>query len=159
MSSAWLIQRFIDPDARFGFVADRTAAKPDELPFDMFGVEFTHRGHLCTFELLCEAFRLTDPALVRVAAVVHDLDLRDGRFGAAEAGTIGLLIEGLQQAHSDDQQLLAAGISLFDTLYRAMAEAYRQSGPRPVARLPNGGPGSRRGPRSAARQRSGRRTH
>jgi hypothetical protein len=156
MSSAWLIRRFIDPEARFGFVADRTSAKSDELPFDMFGVEFTHRGDLCTFELLCEVFQLTDPALTRVAAVVHDLDLKDGRFGAAEAGTIGLLIEGLQQAHTDDHRLLEAGISLFDALYRAMAEASRQSGPRAVARPQHASPDPRKPSRGPARPRAAR---
>jgi hypothetical protein len=156
MSSAWLIRRFIDPDARFGFVADRTSAKSDELPFDMFGVEFTHRGDLCTFEVLCEVFQLSDPALTRMAAVVHDLDLKDGRFGAPEAGTIGLLIEGLQQTHTADHQLLEAGISLFDALYRAMAESNRRSGPRAMARPERAKADAQRQPRGATRPRAPR---
>jgi hypothetical protein len=156
MSSAWLIRRFIDPDARFGFVADRTAAKADEIPFDMFGVDLTHRGDLCTFEVLCDVFQLSDPALTRMAAVVHDLDLKDGRFGAPEAGTIGLLIDGLQQAHTDDQDLLSAGMSLFDALYRAMAEANRQSGPRAVARPGRAKTDAHRPPRGATRPRAPR---
>ena len=133
LASAWLIRRFIDREARFGFVADRDAAPPGAVPFDMFGVEFTHRGGSCTFEALCDLFRLQDPALTSMAAIVHDLDLKDGRFGAGEAATVGLLIEGLRLTHPDDNVLLVEGISLFEALYRAMAHAGRLRGPRPVA--------------------------
>ena len=133
MASAWLIRRFIDGDAQFGFVADREAAPPDAIPFDMFGVEFTHRGELCTFEVLCQLFQMQDAALPSIAAVVHDLDLKDGRFGAPEAPTIGLLIDGLRLSHDEDDALLAAGMTLFESLYRGIAEARRLQGPRPVA--------------------------
>jgi hypothetical protein len=133
ISSAWLIRRFIDAKARFSFVADRAAAPPDTVPFDMFGVEFTHRGDLCTFETLCELFELSDAALPAIAAIVHDLDLKDGRFGAADAPTVGLLIEGLRLAHHDDDALLNAGIPLFEALYRALTQAKRIKGPTPVA--------------------------
>jgi hypothetical protein len=134
MASAWLIRRFIDADARFGFASDRDAAGSDPVPFDMFGVEFSHRGGLCTFETLCHVFRLDDPAVGRVAGVVHDLDLKDGRFGAPEAAAIGGVIEGLQAGHADDHQLLEAGITLFDALYRGFVQSARGTGPRPVAR-------------------------
>jgi hypothetical protein len=134
MSSAWLIRRFIDADARFGFVADKDAAPKDGIPFDMFGVEFTHRGEHCTFETLCADFGLDDAALRHVAAIVHDLDLKDARFNAAEAPSVGLLIEGLQLAHADDADLLGQGIVLFEALYRATERAVRPTGPRPVAR-------------------------
>jgi hypothetical protein len=133
MASAWLIRRFIDPDARFDFVADRAAAPAPSVPFDMFGVEFTHRGELCTFELLCQAFQVTDAAIARVAALVHDLDLKDGRFGSAEAPAIGFVIDGLRLAEADDQKLLERGMTLFEALYRAFAQASLTSGPRPVA--------------------------
>ena len=133
LASAWLIRRFIDREARFAFVADREAPPRDAVPFDMFGVDFTHRGNLCTFEALCETFRLHAPALSSLAAIVHDLDLKDGRFGAPEAPTIGLLIEGLRLAQADDETLLAEGMSLFEALYRAFEHAGRLQGPRPVA--------------------------
>jgi hypothetical protein len=134
MGSAWLIRRFIDPDARFGFVADREAAPAGAVPFDMFGVDFTHQADRCTFETLCAAFALTDPALPRLAAIVHDLDLKDARFGAAEAASVGMVIDGLQLAHSDDAALLDHGITLFEALYRAAKQAARAAGPRAVAR-------------------------
>ena len=134
MASAWLIRRFIDPDARFLFAPDRDAAGPDAVPFDMFGVEFGHRGGHCTFETLCDVFRLDDPAVGRIAAVVHDLDLKDGRFGAPEAAAIGAVIEGLQAGHADDQALLEQGMTLFEALHRGFEQAARASGPRAVAR-------------------------
>jgi hypothetical protein len=132
MSSAWLIRRFIDQEARFGFVADREAAPRDSIPFDMFGVEFTHRGDHCTFETLCAVFGIDDAAVGRIAAIVHDLDLKDGRFGAPEAPSIGMVIDGLQLAYADDEGLLAQGIVLFDALYRAAERSARRTGPRAV---------------------------
>lgn len=131
MSSAWLIRRFIDPQARFGFAADRNTVPGDDVPFDMFGVEFSHHGDHCTFETLCAVFGIHDPAIDRIAAVVHDLDLKDDRFGAPEAQTIGGLLEGLQLAHSDDQTLLAQGMDVFEALYRSFERAAQS--PRPKA--------------------------
>jgi hypothetical protein len=134
MASAWLIRRWIDPEGRFDFVADRDAAPAESVPFDMFGVEFTHRGAFCTFEMLCDTFHLADPALQRIAAVVHDLDLKDSRFGATDAPALGLVIEGLRLAQPDDHQLLADGMTLFEALYRSYTQATLSSGPRPVAK-------------------------
>jgi hypothetical protein len=136
MSSAWLIRRFIDADARFEFVGDRDAAPKDAIPFDMFGVEFTHRGEHCTFETLCADFGLDDAALRHVAGIVHGLDLKDARFNAPEALSVGMLIDGLQLAHADDADLLGHGIVLFEALYRVTERAVRPMGPRPVARGP-----------------------
>ena len=135
MSSAWLIRRFVDPEARFGFAVDRDSL-PDSnaIPFDMFGVEFTHRGEHCTFETLCSTFGIKDPAVARIAEIVHDLDLKDGRFGASDAATIDALIEGLQLATADDDTLLERGITLFESLFRAFEQSARATGPRPVAR-------------------------
>jgi hypothetical protein len=96
MASAWLIRLFIDRQARFGFAADRESVPDHGVPFDMFGVEFSHQGDGCTFETLCSVFGIAGPALSRIAAIVHDLDLKDGRFGAPECSTVGAMIEGLQ---------------------------------------------------------------
>jgi hypothetical protein len=118
IASAWLIRRFIDPAARFDFVTDHRAAPADALPFDMSGVEFSHHGDHCTFETLCERFEIRDRGVGRIAAIVHDLDLKDDRFGLPEAPTIGELIQGLQRANGDDQMLLDRGMALFEALYR-----------------------------------------
>lgn len=133
MASAWLIRRFIDPQARFGFAADRDAVPADGRPFDMFGVEFSHQGEGCTFETLCAIFKIQEPAVARLSAIVHDLDLKDNRFGAPEAATVGHVIDGLQFAHADDDTLLSQGMSLFDALYRSFEHSARAAGPRPLA--------------------------
>jgi hypothetical protein len=100
----------------------------------MFGVDFSHQGDGCTFETLCAVFGIRGPAVSRIAAIVHDLDLKDGRFGAPEGATVGAMIEGLQLAYPDDDALLAQGMTLFDSLYRSFEQAVRSAGPRPLAR-------------------------
>jgi hypothetical protein len=144
MASAWLIRRFIDPQARFGFAAVREAVPESGVPFDMFGVEFSHHGEECTFETLCTVFAIDAPALSRIAAIVHDLDLKDGRFGAPECSTVGALIEGLQLAHQDDQELLEQGMTLFESLYRSFEQSSRSTGPRIAARSKRQGASARR---------------
>jgi hypothetical protein len=134
MSSAWLIRRFIDLRARFGFAADPQVVPEQAVPFDMFGVEFSHQGENCTFETLCAVFGIRGPAVSRIAAIVHDLDLKDGRFGAPEAATVAAMIEGLQLAYADDDALLDQGMTLFDSLYRSFEQSVRSAGPRPLAR-------------------------
>jgi hypothetical protein len=134
MSSAWLIRRFIDPGARFGFAPDPdTLPAADAIPFDMFAVEFSHHGEGCTFETLCASFGIHEPAIARIAGIVHDLDLKDGRFGAPEAAAVGTIIDGLQLTTSDDDVLLDRGMTLFESLYLAFAHSARAAGPRPVA--------------------------
>ena len=133
MASAWLIRHFIDPQARFGFAADREAVPDHGVPFDMFGVEFSHQGDGCTFETLCSVFGIGGPALARIAAIVHDLDLKDGRFSAPECSTVGAMIAGLQLAHQSDELLLEQGMTLFDSLYRAFEHSSRPTGPRVAA--------------------------
>lgn len=148
MASAWLIRRFIDPRARFGFAADQNAVPADAVPFDMFGVNFSHQGEGCTFETLCSVFGIQDPTVARMATIVHDLDLKDGKFGAPEGSTVSTLIEGLQLAHADDDVLLAHGMAMFDVLYRGFEHSARAIGPRPVAK-----PRQRTAPKRRTRRR------
>jgi hypothetical protein len=148
MASAWLIRRFIDEAARFGFVADPKAAPRDAVPYDMFGVELTHRGNQCTFETLLAVFGIDDPAVKRVAAIVHDLDLKDARFVAPEAPAIAVVIEGLQLALAADDALLAEGMMLFEALYRSFDHSIRPAGPRALARNRRPSRSARRGTRS-----------
>ena len=134
MASAWLIRRFIDPQARFGFATDPDAIPEQAVPFDMFGVEFSHQGDGCTFETLCSTFGIRGPSIARLKAIVHDLDLKDSRFDALDAPTVGAMIEGLQLAYADDEALLAQGMTLFESLYRAFEQSAREVGPRPLVR-------------------------
>ena len=131
MASAWLIRRFIDSNARFGFITDVKTAG-DALPFDMFGGGFGHEGDRCTFEALAARFGIRDAAVARIAEIVHDLDLKDGKFGAAEAATLGIAIDGLQLSSMDDGLLLAQGMTLFEALYRSFSQSTGPSRPRSV---------------------------
>jgi hypothetical protein len=122
MASAWLIRKFIDPDARFKFVPAKGYAPAEgELRFDMFEAEFTHEGELCTFEVLVQRFGLADPALRAIAEIVHDIDLEDAKYGREEAPGIGQLVAGIAAAHADDEARLARGEALFDDLYAVHA--------------------------------------
>jgi hypothetical protein len=134
MSSAWLIRRFIDATASFGFVTDAKNAPADAVPFDMYGSGFGHEGDRCTFETLVARFGIDDRAVIRLSEVVHDLDLKDGKFAAPEAVTLGAAIDGLQMSCGDDHQLLDQGIILFEAMYRSFSQQGRRPRPRPVAK-------------------------
>lgn len=118
IASAWLIRRFIDRDARFKFVAGATARRPpNELRFDMFEGEFTHVGDRCTFETLLDRFALTDPALQVIGDIVHDIDLKDEKFGRDDAAGIERVVSAIAAANSDDEARLTRGAQVFDDLY------------------------------------------
>ncbi len=115
---AWLIRRFIDPAAQFKFVPGKQYKPlPGELRFDMFEAEFTHQGDLCSFEVLRQRLQLGDPALGPLAEIVHDIDLKDCKFGRAEAPGIASLLAGIAGRHRDDQARLAQGAEVFEALY------------------------------------------
>lgn len=118
IASAWLIRRFIDPEARFRFVpAEGYRPAPGELRFDMYEGEFTHEGDRCTFETLLARFGLDDAALHAIGEIVHDVDCKDAKFGRAEAAGMASLISGLALAYPDDQARLERGAPMFEGLY------------------------------------------
>lgn len=120
IASAWLIRRFIDPSAKFKFVdGDGYRPRPRDVRFDMFAAEFTHEGDHCSFETLVARFGLKDHALLAVAQVVHDIDLKDGRFGRPETPGIAQLIDGICRTSSRDAERLQLGAAVFDHLYAA----------------------------------------
>jgi hypothetical protein len=118
IGSAWLIRRFIDPEAHFKFVPGK-GYRPDEaeLRFDMFQAEFTHEGDKCTFEVLLDRAALKDPALRAIAEIIHDIDLRDNKYGRDESAGIRTLIDGIAVATSDDLERIARGTEVFNNLY------------------------------------------
>ncbi|HEX8115122.1 MAG TPA: chromate resistance protein ChrB domain-containing protein [Kofleriaceae bacterium] len=118
IASSWLIRRFIDPQARFKFVpAKGYAPKDGELRFDMFEAEFTHIGDRCTFEVLIERMGLRDPALIAIGEIIHDLDLRDDKFGREETAGVRSTIDGICTVAHDDEQRIAAASPMLDGLY------------------------------------------
>lgn len=116
VASAWLIRTFIDPKAKFVF-ASKAAEFPGAVPYDMLDVEFTHDGDNCTFETLIMRFALENKALKRIAEMVHQADLEDGKFAASEAEGIHCVLKGLARLEWPDQRILQHGFVCFDALY------------------------------------------
>ncbi|ACB96126.1 chromate resistance protein ChrB domain-containing protein [Beijerinckia indica] len=118
VACAWLIRHFIDPEAVIRFVPGKGyVLKDGELHFDMFDGEFTHEGDRCSFEVLLARSGLADPALQAIAEIIHDIDLKDGKFGREEASGIAHLIAGICLANAEDEQRVAQSAAVFDNLY------------------------------------------
>jgi hypothetical protein len=118
IASAWLVRRFIDPEARFKFVdGHEYAPETGELRFDMFEAEFTHEGERCTFEVLLERCRLRDAGLRQIGEIVHDIDLKDARFARPEAIGVDRLIAGIAMRHKTDEARVEEGGGVFESLY------------------------------------------
>jgi hypothetical protein len=115
---AWLIRRFIDPDAQYRFVSSKGyRPRTGELRFDMFEGEFTHDGDLCSFEVLVKQFFPFDKALMEIGEIIHDLDFKDSKFNKHETAGIGGLLKGLISAHKSDETRIERGSAIFDHLY------------------------------------------
>jgi hypothetical protein len=118
----WLIRRFIDDEAEIAYVpADEvleTARREGGRSFDAEGADYTHRGSKCSFEVLIDEFDLAgDPALVRLARIVHAADVSEDLDSQPEgAGLLAVGIGGLE-VESDDQRLLERGSFVYDSLY------------------------------------------
>lgn len=122
LASAWLLRRFVDPKVRFKFVAD-PHYKPGkgEVRFDMFEAEYTHRGDRCTFEVLIDEAKLVDPALKAIGEIVHDIDIKDGKYRREEAAGVARMIAGLARRHADDHKRTERAMAMFDDLYASLA--------------------------------------
>ena len=117
IASAWLIKRFIDPKARFVFGEAREGA----VSFDMFEGDYTHEGDRCTFETLLQRFGLEqDGALRAIAEIVHDVDVKDGKFGRDETPGFERLIAGIVKRQARDEARIERGAELLNDLYEAI---------------------------------------
>ena len=126
MASAWLIRRFIDPDAKFKFVTAREYRhKEGELRFDMFDGEYTHKGELCTFEVLLRSFEITDAALRPIAEMIHDVDLKVETYSRPETPGFEQLVNAIATAHREDEERLGRASAVLDDLY----ELFRRKRP------------------------------
>ena len=113
---AWLIRRFVDPEAEFVFVEDADEVPADATAFDMRGVELSHHGGDCSFETFLRRYELDDPVLWDIARIVHEADLDDERYDAPEAVGFDVALRGLSMV-VDDARLLELTAPLFDGLY------------------------------------------
>jgi hypothetical protein len=117
--SAWVVRRFIDPKAKFVFGTEPTK-HPKALPFDMADVEFSHHGDDCTFETLVKRFGIEDKAVQKMAEMVHDADLEDGKFQRNECIGINTVLSGWAKTRISDAELLAKGMECFEGLYQQL---------------------------------------
>ena len=125
----WLIRRFIDPKARFLFVAPAevlaVADRFGAIAFDIEGVTFSHRGDRCTFDALLDDFALHSEALDRMATVIRAADTDRHELAPQAAGLLALSV-GLSRMFRDDLQQLDAGLALYDALYRWARDGHEE---------------------------------
>jgi len=119
MASAWLIRKFIDRAAAFAFMDEKEMEPVAKhyIAFDVRGGEFTHSGDLCTFEVLIKSFGLKDKALRKIAEIVHDLDMKDEKYNAAEAKGLEDILTGIRMTTKNDAEALEKGMAVFEMLY------------------------------------------
>lgn len=128
IASAWFIRRFVDADARFRF-GDPSAEPrgPGEIVFDAPGGDFTHEGDRCSLETLIRRSGVRDRALRQVAEIVHDIDLKDSKFGRPEARGVEQLLAGILRTRARDEDRLQAGLVMFDELYESFRARSRST--------------------------------
>ena len=118
IACAWLVLRFVDPGARFKLVsAKKHKPRPGELRFDMFDAEFTHDGDLCSFEVMIRRLGLDPKPYARLAEIVHDIDLKDEKFGWPETAGIKTLFSAIVTAHPKDDERIEIGGKVLDDLF------------------------------------------
>ncbi len=129
-ASAWLLKRFVDPQAEFAF-AEEGDRLPRAIPFDMSGVELGHHRGRCTFEAILTKHKLKDSALVEMGRIIRSADLLDAEE-TLEGPGIDVLFRGLLHLTKDDHKVLALAEPILDALYAALQErkaARRRLGP------------------------------
>ncbi|MGE5324358.1 MAG: chromate resistance protein ChrB domain-containing protein [Actinomycetota bacterium] len=131
----WLIKRFIDPDARFLFVAEDElleTAKHGPIPFDaprLPGVKLNHRGERCTFEAIIEDFKLNAPGLQRLALIVLAADIKGQQHLGPEGAGLRAIAEGFAALGLSDEERLQCGFKIYDALLEyARSDKQNQKG-------------------------------
>jgi len=121
MASAWFIKRFVDTKAGFKFISESDLASvgANAATFDMPSGEFTHIGDLCTFEVLVKSFAVRDKAVRKIAEIVHDLDVKDDKYGNPEATGVEEILMGIRKTAKNDGDALERGMAVFEMLYQA----------------------------------------
>lgn len=116
---AWLVGRFLDPEAEFSFFEDPAEAPEGAELFDVAGARLSHRGDDCSFETFLKEYEdlLDDPVLREIAEIIHDADLLDERYGRPEAEGLDVIIRGMQLSLPDDHTLIRHINPVFDGLY------------------------------------------
>jgi hypothetical protein len=116
VGSAWLIRKFIDPNAKFVFKS-KLPSNRRVLTFDMLNGDFSHDGDDCTFETLIRRFGIQDKAAEKIAEMIHDADLDDDKFQRSECIGIDRILKGWAKQGLADKEVLRRGFECFDALY------------------------------------------
>ncbi|MGE5549940.1 MAG: chromate resistance protein ChrB domain-containing protein [Bacteroidota bacterium] len=119
-ASAWLLRRFIDPAAEFVFRPGPPYNIGEDIPFDIPGVELSHHGGKCTFEILLVKHGLSDPALSEIAFIIHGADIPADADITLESPGFALLASGFQLTQTSDEAILARWFEILDALYAAL---------------------------------------
>ncbi|HSK98816.1 MAG TPA: chromate resistance protein ChrB domain-containing protein [Rubrobacteraceae bacterium] len=119
-SCAWLIRRFLDPEAVFSFFGDPAGAPANAELFDVAGARLSHHDD-CSFETFLKEYDLGDPVLREIAEIVHDADLMDEKFGRPESEGLDIIVRGMQLALPDDETLIGHTDVIYDGLYAYLA--------------------------------------
>ena len=116
---AWLVRRFLDPEAEFSFFEDPAQAPEGAELFDVAGARLSHRGDDCSFETFLKEYGdlSRDPVLGEISEIVHDADIMDERYGRPEAEGLDVIIRGMQLVSPDDYALIRRTDPVFDGLY------------------------------------------
>jgi hypothetical protein len=118
IATAWAIRKFIDPDATFQFVPrTREVRGMDGIPFDVRGAALTHRGGRCTFEVFIDTYTLSDPALQRMARVIHGADLPQDEPSTSLAPGVLAIFDGIRDGCASDDERMQRGFVVCDALY------------------------------------------
>jgi hypothetical protein len=117
----WLIRNFIDPEAEFLYVPARdvltVAEREEAISFDAPGARYTHRDGLCSFEVLVEEHAIDDPAVQRLARIVHGADVADDRDATPQSRGLLAIAEGFHLLELGDQRQLEHSLPVYDALY------------------------------------------
>lgn len=122
MGCAWLILRFIDPDAKFSFIPGGQTASPEGYePFDIPGVRLTHRGGHCTFHTMLHEYKLNDPILHRIASIIDEADVAQQVTLEPIASGLDFICQGIRRISPDDQTAIEHGRLIYEALYAQLA--------------------------------------
>jgi hypothetical protein len=129
IACAWLVRRFVDSGARFRFVSGKPyQRKSSEIRFAMFEAEYTHEGDRCSFEVMVDRLGLDDYGLAPMAQIIHDIDLKDGKFQRPEVEGIRLLFDGVTAASIRDGERLERGFVILDEMHASLARQTQEKG-------------------------------
>jgi hypothetical protein len=127
MACAWLVRRFVDPQAEFLFVpAGHKPLPQDAEPFDIPGVRYSHRRGHCSFHTMLREFALRDSVLDRIAQIVDEADVVQEVALEPAAPGLDLICRGIRLTSPDDQMALERGRLIYEALYAQLASEMNQ---------------------------------